>query len=42
MFQIIGAMVEFERRLIQERVRGGLRNARAREGQKVPKASPRD
>ena len=30
MFQIIGAMAEFERALIQERVRSGLRNARAR------------
>jgi len=30
MFQIIGAMGEFERALIQERVRSGLRNARAR------------
>jgi len=30
MFQIIGAMAEFERALIQERVRAGLRNARAR------------
>src|ERR1022692_4410059 len=29
MFQIIGAMAEFERALIQERVRAGLRNARA-------------
>jgi len=28
--QIIGAMVEFERALIQERVRAGLRNARAK------------
>jgi DNA invertase Pin-like site-specific DNA recombinase len=27
MFQIIGAMAEFERSLIQERVRAGLRNA---------------
>jgi DNA invertase Pin-like site-specific DNA recombinase len=33
MFQIIGAMAEFERSLIQERVRAGLRNARA-EGKK--------
>ena len=32
MFQIIGAMAEFERALIQERVRAGLRNARAKEG----------
>lgn len=30
MFQIIGAMSEFERALIQERVRAGLRNARAK------------
>jgi DNA invertase Pin-like site-specific DNA recombinase len=29
MFQIIGAMAEFERALIQERVRAGLENARA-------------
>ena len=29
MFQIIGAMAEFERSLIQERVRAGLQNARA-------------
>ncbi len=28
MFQIIGAMAEFERALVQERVRAGLRNAR--------------
>jgi DNA invertase Pin-like site-specific DNA recombinase len=28
MFQIIGAMTEFERSLIQERVRAGLRNAK--------------
>jgi len=28
MIQIIGAMAEFERALIQERVRAGLRNAR--------------
>ena len=27
MFQIIGAMAEFERSLIQERVKAGLRNA---------------
>ena len=31
MFQIIGAMAEFERALIQERFRAGLRNARAKE-----------
>jgi len=30
MFQIIGAMAEFERNLIQDRVRSGLRNARAK------------
>lgn len=30
MFQIIGAMAEFERALIQERVRAGLKSARAR------------
>jgi len=30
MFQIIGAMAECERALIQERVRAGLRNARAK------------
>jgi DNA invertase Pin-like site-specific DNA recombinase len=30
MFQVIGAMSEFERSLIQERVRAGLRNAVAR------------
>jgi DNA invertase Pin-like site-specific DNA recombinase len=30
MFQIIGAMAEFERALIQERVKAGLRNARAK------------
>jgi hypothetical protein len=30
MFQIIGAIAEFERALIQERVRAGLRNARAK------------
>ncbi len=29
MFQIIGAMAEFERALIQEHVRAGLQNARA-------------
>jgi DNA invertase Pin-like site-specific DNA recombinase len=28
MFQIIGAMAEFQRSLIQERVRAGLRNAK--------------
>jgi hypothetical protein len=30
MFQIIGAMAEFERALIQERVKAGLHNARAK------------
>src|SRR5206468_12580437 len=30
MFQVIGAMAEFEKALIQERVRAGLRNARAK------------
>jgi DNA invertase Pin-like site-specific DNA recombinase len=30
MFQIIGAMANFERSLIQERVRAGWRNARAK------------
>ena len=30
MFQIIGAMAEFERALIQERVRAGLRHARSK------------
>lgn len=30
MFQIIGAMAGFERALIQERVRAGLRDARAK------------
>jgi DNA invertase Pin-like site-specific DNA recombinase len=30
MFQVIGAMAEFERSLVQERVRAGLRNAVAR------------
>jgi DNA invertase Pin-like site-specific DNA recombinase len=34
MFQIIGAMAEFERALIQERVRAGLRNARTK-GQRL-------
>jgi DNA invertase Pin-like site-specific DNA recombinase len=34
MFQIIGAMAEFERALIQERVRAGMRNARAK-GRKI-------
>jgi len=30
MFQIVGAMAEFERALIQERVRAGLAHARAK------------
>jgi DNA invertase Pin-like site-specific DNA recombinase len=30
MFQIIGAMAEFERALIQERVRAGIRNAKTK------------
>src|ERR1017187_6505718 len=30
MFQIIGAMAEFERALLQERVRAGIKNARAK------------
>jgi DNA invertase Pin-like site-specific DNA recombinase len=30
MFQIIGAMAEFERALIQERVKAGIRNARSK------------
>ena len=30
MVQIIGALAEFERSLIQERVKAGLRNARAK------------
>jgi DNA invertase Pin-like site-specific DNA recombinase len=34
MFQIIGAMSEFERALIQERVKAGLRNAQAK-GRKI-------
>jgi DNA invertase Pin-like site-specific DNA recombinase len=34
MFQVIGAMSEFERALIQERVRAGLRSAKAR-GQRL-------
>jgi DNA invertase Pin-like site-specific DNA recombinase len=38
MFQIIGAMAEFERALIQERVRAGLRNARAK-GQRLGRPS---
>jgi len=40
MFQIIGAMAEFERALIQERVKAGLRNAKAK-GKRIgrPKVS---
>jgi len=34
MFQLIGAMAEFERALIQERVRAGLRHARSK-GQRL-------
>jgi DNA invertase Pin-like site-specific DNA recombinase len=30
MFNIIGAMAEFERALIQERAKAGIRNARAK------------
>jgi DNA invertase Pin-like site-specific DNA recombinase len=30
MFKVIGALAEFERALIQERVKAGLRNARAK------------
>ncbi len=36
MFQIIGAMAEFERSPIQERVRAGLRNARTKGKKFVP------
>ncbi len=38
MFQIIGAMAEFERSLIQERVRAGLRNAKLK-GKNAGKAA---
>ena len=40
MFAVIGAMAEFERSLIQERVKAGLRNARAK-GKRIgrPRAS---
>jgi DNA invertase Pin-like site-specific DNA recombinase len=43
MFQIIGAMAEFERSLIQERVKAGIRNARAK-GKKLgrPRADVRE
>ena len=37
MFQIIGAMAEFERALIQERVKAGLQNAR-RKGKRLGRA----
>jgi len=37
MFQIIGAVAEFERSLIQGRVKAGLRNAR--EGKEIRKTS---
>jgi DNA invertase Pin-like site-specific DNA recombinase len=30
MFNIIGAMAEFERELIRERVKAGMKNARAK------------
>jgi DNA invertase Pin-like site-specific DNA recombinase len=39
MFQIIGAMAEFERALIQERVRAGLRNLGESNSQSGPSAS---
>jgi DNA invertase Pin-like site-specific DNA recombinase len=40
MFQVIGAMAEFERALIQERVRAGMKNAKAK-GRRIgrPRAS---
>jgi DNA invertase Pin-like site-specific DNA recombinase len=38
MFQIIGAMAEFERALIAERVRAGMRNARAK-GRRIGRPS---
>jgi DNA invertase Pin-like site-specific DNA recombinase len=38
MFQIIGAMAEFERALIQERVKAGLHNAR-RNGKQLGRPS---
>ena len=38
MFNIIGAMDEFERALIQERVRAGIRNARAK-GRRIGRPS---
>ena len=40
MFQIVGGMAEFERSLIQERVKAGLRNARAK-GKKFGRPAPR-
>jgi DNA invertase Pin-like site-specific DNA recombinase len=39
MFNIIGAMAEFERALIQERVRAGIRNARAK-GNRLEESVP--
>jgi DNA invertase Pin-like site-specific DNA recombinase len=39
MFQIIGSMAEFERRLIQERVKADLRSARAKERPSDARAS---
>jgi len=44
LFQLVGAMAEFERALIQERVRAGLKNAKAK-GRKLGRpriAIPRD
>jgi DNA invertase Pin-like site-specific DNA recombinase len=38
MFHVIGAMAEFERSLIQERVRAGIRNARSK-GQRLGRPS---
>ena len=38
MFQIIGAMAEFERALIQERVRAGIKE-RTRQGETIGKAA---
>lgn len=40
MFNVIGAMAEFERALIQERVKAGLRNARAKGGRLVDRGWP--
>jgi DNA invertase Pin-like site-specific DNA recombinase len=39
MFQIIGAMAEFERSLMQEGVKAGLQNARAKGNARVVRAS---